>query len=219
MKTVVCVCKCSVYCCLLCGAAVTCVSACTQVSFESDFLRVCQRKRISRKSVWRPKLLEAVADESSTDCIIVGGASGEETAEQYQRRLKYKLLQFHENFRPAYWGTWRKRGSMLSPRNPFKKDEVRKVSLGPLHLFTSWSELVCESAFVSWGAILQMLESILGDCTQVLHMTSSYYVAVYTYERYTKSRNFSRNTMQCNNSKNQIVQNAGLSSAENETNM
>lgn len=137
VKTVVCLCKYSVYWCLLCGAAVACVSACAQVSFESDFLEFCQRKRISRKSIHPPKLLEAVADESSADCIIVDGASGEErTAEQYQRRLKYKLLQFHENFRPAYWGTWRKRASTLSPRNPFKKDEVRKLSLGPLHLFT-----------------------------------------------------------------------------------
>ena len=175
MKTVVCVCKCSVYCCLLWWCSWCMSVCCTQVSFESDFLKVCQRKRISRKSVRRPKLLEAVTDEFSTDCIIVGGASGEETAEQYQRRLKYKLLQFHENFRPAYWGTWRKKGSTLSPRNPFKKDEVRKLSLGPLHLFTLWSELVCESAFVPWGAMLQILESIHGDCTQVLYMTSSYY--------------------------------------------
>ncbi|XP_062575727.1 chromatin assembly factor 1 subunit A-like [Saccostrea cucullata] len=33
-----------------------------------------------------------------------------------------KLLQFHMNYRPPYYGTWRKRSSKLSPRNPFKMD-------------------------------------------------------------------------------------------------
>lgn len=37
---------------------------------------------------------------------------------------KCKLLQFHKNYRPAYYGTWRKRSSQISPKNPFKKDMV-----------------------------------------------------------------------------------------------
>lgn len=36
--------------------------------------------------------------------------------------LKYKLLQFHANYRPAYYGTWRKKSRKISPRNPLKKD-------------------------------------------------------------------------------------------------
>ena len=39
-------------------------------------------------------------------------------------RGRYKLLQFHENHRPAYFGTWSKRSKVLTPRNPFKKDDV-----------------------------------------------------------------------------------------------
>lgn len=35
-----------------------------------------------------------------------------------------KLLQFHMNYRPPYYGTWRKRSQKLSPRNPFKMDTV-----------------------------------------------------------------------------------------------
>ena len=39
--------------------------------------------------------------------------------------LKCKLLQFHKNYRPAYYGTWRKRSKKISPKNPFKKDMVK----------------------------------------------------------------------------------------------
>lgn len=38
--------------------------------------------------------------------------------------LKYKLFQFHENYRPAYYGTWRKKSRKISPRNPLNKDMV-----------------------------------------------------------------------------------------------
>uniref|UniRef100_UPI00358E76AC chromatin assembly factor 1 subunit A-like isoform X2 n=1 Tax=Myxine glutinosa TaxID=7769 RepID=UPI00358E76AC len=34
-----------------------------------------------------------------------------------------KLLYFHENYRPAYYGTWRKFSKQISPRNPYAKDE------------------------------------------------------------------------------------------------
>lgn len=35
---------------------------------------------------------------------------------------KCKLLQFHMNYRPPYYGTYRKKSSHVSPRNPFKTD-------------------------------------------------------------------------------------------------
>ncbi|GFO24527.1 chromatin assembly factor 1 subunit a, partial [Plakobranchus ocellatus] len=35
---------------------------------------------------------------------------------------RVKLLQFHTDYRPPYYGTWRKKPK-LSPRNPWKKDE------------------------------------------------------------------------------------------------
>jgi chromatin assembly factor 1 subunit A len=37
--------------------------------------------------------------------------------------LKFKFLKFHDNHRPPYHGTWRKKSSLISPRNPFKRDE------------------------------------------------------------------------------------------------
>jgi len=44
--------------------------------------------------------------------------------EKSRQIAKYKLLQFHENYRPAYYGTWQKSSTIIQPRNPFKKDEV-----------------------------------------------------------------------------------------------
>ena len=41
------------------------------------------------------------------------------------RRMRPKLLKFHENRRPAYWGTWGKTSHTVGPRSPFGK-EVKK---------------------------------------------------------------------------------------------
>nr|XP_033326883.1 chromatin assembly factor 1 subunit A-B [Megalopta genalis]XP_033326884.1 chromatin assembly factor 1 subunit A-B [Megalopta genalis]XP_033326886.1 chromatin assembly factor 1 subunit A-B [Megalopta genalis] len=38
-------------------------------------------------------------------------------------KQRTKLLQFKENRRPPYWGTWRKRSEIINPRKPFSKDE------------------------------------------------------------------------------------------------
>ena len=42
--------------------------------------------------------------------------------------MKAKLLLFHDNYRPAYFGTWRKKSSHVGPRTPFKKDMVGSES-------------------------------------------------------------------------------------------
>ena len=36
-----------------------------------------------------------------------------------------KLLKFHENKRPAYWGTWTKKSKVITGRRPFGRDEDR----------------------------------------------------------------------------------------------
>ncbi|XP_014673912.1 PREDICTED: chromatin assembly factor 1 subunit A-A-like [Priapulus caudatus] len=38
--------------------------------------------------------------------------------------MKVKLLQFYANYRPAYYGTWRKKSNTICGRNPFKTDLV-----------------------------------------------------------------------------------------------
>lgn len=40
------------------------------------------------------------------------------------RKVCCKLLQFHTNHRPAYFGSWRKKSNTISPRAPFRKDIV-----------------------------------------------------------------------------------------------
>lgn len=43
----------------------------------------------------------------------------------HKRYGRMKLLQFHENYRPAYWGTWSKKSTHVSPRCPFELDKVK----------------------------------------------------------------------------------------------
>ena len=58
--------------------------------------------------------------EDEDDVIIVSPSPVQQVV-----KGKFKLLQFHKNYRPAYYGTWRRRSRIISPRNPFRKDEVR----------------------------------------------------------------------------------------------
>ncbi|CAH0399456.1 unnamed protein product [Chilo suppressalis] len=39
-----------------------------------------------------------------------------------REKLRPKLLSFHDNRRPPYWGTWRKKSVAIKPRNPFGQD-------------------------------------------------------------------------------------------------
>ncbi|XP_019752386.1 chromatin assembly factor 1 subunit A isoform X2 [Hippocampus comes] len=56
-----------------------------------------------------------------SDCIAMDGPKAEGVPD---RKLygTMKLLLFHENHRPAYWGTWRKTSLHISPRCPLRKD-------------------------------------------------------------------------------------------------
>lgn len=61
-------------------------------------------------------LAESVVDEDSNN-------EPQEINKKIRNKLqKAKLLQFHENRRPAYWGTWRKKSVKVTPRRPFLKD-------------------------------------------------------------------------------------------------
>jgi hypothetical protein len=53
----------------------------------------------------------------------------EPTTKHEINKVKGKLLQFRENNRPAYFGSWRKKSSSVGPRTPLKKDEVCEPSL------------------------------------------------------------------------------------------
>ena len=42
-------------------------------------------------------------------------------------RIRPKLLQFHENYRPSYFGTFQKRSKVVGPRRPTAKDVVSLI--------------------------------------------------------------------------------------------
>ncbi|KAI1883042.1 hypothetical protein AGOR_G00241160 [Albula goreensis] len=57
------------------------------------------------------------------DCVAVPDSLKAEGVPDRQRYGRLKLLQFCENYRPAYWGTWNKRSSHISPRCPLRQDK------------------------------------------------------------------------------------------------
>ncbi|XP_059611294.1 chromatin assembly factor 1 subunit A-like [Phlebotomus argentipes] len=65
-----------------------------------------------------------IQEEDSDDEVILLSDEGQRI-EENKPKIKYrvKFLRFHENQRPPYYGTWRKKSAKLTPRNPFSKDE------------------------------------------------------------------------------------------------
>lgn len=41
-----------------------------------------------------------------------------------KQSYRAKFFKFHENRRPPFFGTWRKKSHVLKPRNPFAQDTV-----------------------------------------------------------------------------------------------
>lgn len=78
--------------------------------------------------VFRKKVESVEPSEQLDDDIVIindGNVnSPDETVENTRNFYRVKLLQFHENTRPPYFGTWRKKSKYISPRNPFKRDSV-----------------------------------------------------------------------------------------------
>lgn len=71
---------------------------------------------------------ETCKNDDGDDVLIIENDENEEDSEN-SHIMHVKLLQFSENYRPPYYGTWRKRSKFISPRNPFKKDEVLVIDL------------------------------------------------------------------------------------------
>ncbi|EDV21029.1 uncharacterized protein TRIADDRAFT_60375 [Trichoplax adhaerens] len=63
--------------------------------------------------------------KSSNTCqeAVMEITAAEEVQFRHQEMVAIKFLQFHDNYRPAYFGTWRKSSKTISPRNPWRKDE------------------------------------------------------------------------------------------------
>ncbi|XP_031204536.1 chromatin assembly factor 1 subunit A isoform X1 [Mastomys coucha] len=56
------------------------------------------------------------------DVVIVESSKVDGVPER-KKFGRMKLLQFSENHRPAYWGTWNKKTAVIRPRNPWAQDK------------------------------------------------------------------------------------------------
>lgn len=63
------------------------------------------------------------------DCVMVDDGPKTEAVAEHKCHGRIKLLQFRENYRPAYWGTWSKKSTHISPRCPFRLDKVKTFEL------------------------------------------------------------------------------------------
>ncbi|XP_072516436.1 chromatin assembly factor 1 subunit A [Salminus brasiliensis] len=58
-----------------------------------------------------------------SDCLVVTEGLKPDDVPDRKRYGRMKLLQFHENYRPAYWGTCSKKSTYISPRCPLRQDK------------------------------------------------------------------------------------------------
>ncbi|XP_045687123.1 chromatin assembly factor 1 subunit A [Phyllostomus hastatus] len=61
------------------------------------------------------------AEFLNSDVVIVESSKVDGVPER-KKFGRMKLLQFSENHRPAYWGTWNKRTTVIHPRDPWAQD-------------------------------------------------------------------------------------------------
>uniref|UniRef100_A0A673MMP7 Chromatin assembly factor 1 subunit A-like n=1 Tax=Sinocyclocheilus rhinocerous TaxID=307959 RepID=A0A673MMP7_9TELE len=57
------------------------------------------------------------------DCVVITDSQKADDVPDRHRYGRMKLLHFHDNYRPAYWGTWCKKSTHISPRCPLRQDK------------------------------------------------------------------------------------------------
>ncbi|XP_075031325.1 chromatin assembly factor 1 subunit A isoform X2 [Calonectris borealis] len=90
---------------------------CAQNS-EVSFLRDLKCRKPRKTG---PTFVSNSADVVNSDVVVVDNCKTHAVPER-GKFGRMKLLQFCENHRPAYWGTWNKKTTMIRPRNPWSKD-------------------------------------------------------------------------------------------------
>ncbi|NXS91015.1 CAF1A factor, partial [Jacana jacana] len=69
-----------------------------------------------------PTFVNKSADIVNSDVVVVVDNCKTDAVPERGKFGRMKLLQFCENHRPAYWGTWNKKTTTICPRNPWAKD-------------------------------------------------------------------------------------------------
>ncbi|NWU33303.1 CAF1A factor, partial [Hylia prasina] len=85
---------------------------------EISFLRELKCRKPRKTG---PTLVSDSSDSVNSDVVVVDNCQTDAVPER-EKFGRMKLLQFSENHRPAYWGTWNKRTSLIRARNPWSKD-------------------------------------------------------------------------------------------------
>ncbi|NWX56235.1 CAF1A factor, partial [Promerops cafer] len=85
---------------------------------EVSFLRDLKCRKPRKTG---PTLVSDSSDSVNSDVVVVDNCQAD-TVPEREKFGRMKLLQFSENHRPAYWGTWNKRTSLIRARNPWSKD-------------------------------------------------------------------------------------------------
>lgn len=86
---------------------------------DGSFLKDLKSRRPLRSGP--TGLCRRSAELLNSDVVIVGGGGGDGVPER-RKFGRMKLLQFSENHRPAYWGTWNKTTTVIRPRDPWARD-------------------------------------------------------------------------------------------------
>ena len=94
-----------------------CDKAIQEQNYSRSYLVKCKESRAQKQREKGQISPEMCSDNMECDDVIV-------TSSPNVAKPKFKLLQFHSNVRPAYYGSWRKRSKLISGRNPFKMDKV-----------------------------------------------------------------------------------------------
>ncbi|NXG45968.1 CAF1A factor, partial [Psilopogon haemacephalus] len=86
---------------------------------EASFLRELKCRKPRKTG---PTFVTNSTDIVNSDVVVVVDNCKPDAVPERGKFGRMKLLQFCENHRPAYWGTWNKRTSLIHPRNPWSKD-------------------------------------------------------------------------------------------------
>ncbi|NXR72500.1 CAF1A factor, partial [Pycnonotus jocosus] len=85
---------------------------------EVSFLRELKCRKPRKTG---PTFVSDSSDSVNSDVVVVDNCQTDAVPER-EKFGRMKLLQFSENHRPAYWGTWNKRTPLIRARNPWSKD-------------------------------------------------------------------------------------------------
>ncbi|XP_009069065.1 PREDICTED: chromatin assembly factor 1 subunit A, partial [Acanthisitta chloris] len=88
-------------------------------SSEVSFLRDLKCRKPRKTG---PTLVSNSTDTVNSDVVVVMDNCQTDAVPEREKFGRMKLLQFSENHRPAYWGTWNKKTTLIRARNPWSKD-------------------------------------------------------------------------------------------------